>query len=334
VKNDLDGRRILVTGAGGFIGSHLTEALLARGARVRALVHYDSRGSWGELSPLRAEPPAALEVRPGDVRDPFLVDSLVQGVDVVVHLAALIPIPYSYVAPAEFVDTNVRGTLHLLEAARRHGVARFLHTSTSEVYGSALYTPIDERHPLQAQSPYAASKIGADALVESYGRSFGVSVAIVRPFNTYGPRQSTRAFLPAVLAQLLRGDVVRVGSLDPVRDMNYVDDTVAGFVAACTATNIEGSTLNLGSGRGISMRSLLELAEKAAGRRARVEVEPSRLRPEASEVRELVCDPSAARAKLGKFGWTPAVPLEEGVERTARWIADHLDRFEPPFHPF
>jgi NAD dependent epimerase/dehydratase len=331
VQHDLAGCRVLVTGAGGFIASHLTDALLARGARVRALVHYHSRGDWGQLSHLRDRPPEELEIRPGDVRDPFLADSLVDDIEIVLHLAALIPIPYSYVAPAEFVETNVRGTLNLLEAARRHGVTRFVQISSSEVYGSALYTPIDERHPPQAQSPYAASKIGADALAESYGRSFGVPVVILRPFNTYGPRQSTRAFLPAVLAQLLRGDTVRVGALDPVRDMNYVDDMVAGFVAACVAPGVEGAVLNLGSGRGASMRELLAMAEKAAGRSARVEVDPARLRPAASEVRELVCDASAARAKLA---WGPAVGLEEGVERTARWIADHIDRFHPPFAPF
>jgi NAD dependent epimerase/dehydratase len=331
LSDDLGGSRILVTGAGGFIGSHLTEALLHEGASVRALVHYDSRGDWARLTHLIDAPPRRLEVRAGDVRDPFLMESLVEGVDIVVHLAALVPIPYSYLAPAEFVDTNVRGTLHLLEAARRRGVGRFIQTSSSEVYGSARYTPIDEAHPLQAQSPYAASKIGADALAESYHRSFGMPVTILRPFNTYGPRQSARAFLPAVLAQAMTSDVVSVGALDPVRDMNFVEDTVAGFVAACRSPGIEGQVLHLGSGRGVSMRDLLEMAMKAAGKRPRLENDPGRMRPPASEVRELVCDSSAARARLG---WQPRVGLEEGVERTARWVADNLALYRPPFAPF
>lgn len=331
MSDDLGGSRILVTGAGGFIGSHLTEALLHEGASVRALVHYDSRGDWARLTHLIDAPPRRLEVRAGDVRDPFLMESLVEGVDIVVHLAALVPIPYSYLAPAEFVDTNVRGTLHLLEAARRRGVGRFIQTSSSEVYGSARYTPIDEAHPLQAQSPYAASKIGADALAESYHRSFGMPVTILRPFNTYGPRQSARAFLPAVLAQAMTSDVVSVGALDPVRDMNFVEDTVAGFVAACRSPGIEGQVLHLGSGRGVSMRDLLEMAMKAAGKRPRLENDPGRMRPPASEVRELVCDSSAARARLG---WQPRVGLEEGVERTARWVADNLALYRPPFAPF
>ena len=204
---------------------------------------------------------------PGDVRDPFFVQRAATGADTVFHLAALIPIPYSYLAPLEFVQTNVEGTLNVLEAARRHGTRRVLHTSTSETYGTARYTPIDEKHPLQGQSPYSASKIGADKLAESYARSFGTPVVTVRPFNTYGPRQSARAFLPTVLSQALTGDRVRVGSLEPVRDMNFVADTVAGFVAAATAPGVEGLTINLGSGRGVSMRELLDLAIRAVGAR-------------------------------------------------------------------
>jgi nucleoside-diphosphate-sugar epimerase len=272
---------------------------------------------------------AALEVAPGDLRDPYFVDRLVQGVDTVFHLGALIPIPYSYLAPAEYVDTNVRGTLHVLEAARRHGVRRVLHTSTSETYGTAVYTPIDERHPLQGQSPYSASKIGADKLAEAYGRSFDTPVVTVRPFNTYGPRQSARAFLPTVLTQALTADVVRVGSLEPVRDMNFVEDTVAGFVAAALAPGIEGLTINLGSGRGVSMGDLLDLALKVTGKRARVEVEKERVRPERSEVMALVCDATLARERLG---WTSRVSLEDGVRRTAEWIAGHLGDYKPALY--
>ncbi len=325
----LQGCPVLVTGAGGFIGSHLAEALAAAGARVRALVHYNSRNDWGQLERLAPDVRAGLEVVAGDLRDPFFVDRLVAGTEVVFHLGALIPIPYSYVAPSEYVDTNVRGTLHVLEAARRHAVRRVVHTSTSETYGTARYTPIDERHPLQGQSPYSASKIAADKLAEAYFCSVSAPVVTVRPFNTYGPRQSARAFLPTVLTQALTADVVRVGSLDPVRDMNYVSDTVAGFLAAAVAPGVEGATLNLGSGRGVTMRELLELALAASGRRPRVEVEAARVRPERSEVMALIADASQARERLG---WTSRVTLEEGVRRTAAWIADHLPDYKPALY--
>ena len=326
MAEDLKGRPVLVTGAGGFIGSHLTEALLRAGARVRALVHYNSRNDWGQLERLDPGLLAEVEVLAGDVRDPFLVQRAVAGVDTVFHLAALIPIPYSYLAPLEFVQTNVEGTLNVLEAVRRHGTRRMLHTSTSETYGTACYTPIDEKHPLQGQSPYSASKIGADKLAESYWRSFGTPVVTVRPFNTFGPRQSARAFLPTVLSQALSGDVVRVGSLDPVRDMNFVTDTAAGFVAAATAPGIEGLVINLGSGRGVSMRELMGLAIRACGRSVRVEQEAARVRPEASEVLQLICDATLAHERLG---WQPQVTLEEGVRRTAEWIAQHLSDYKP-----
>jgi len=326
MSSELKDRSVLVTGAGGFIGSHLVDGLAARGARVRALVHYNSRNDWGLLEQMPEPLRARAEVVSGDIRDPFFVDRVVAGVEIVFHLAALIPIPYSYVAPAEFVDTNVRGTLNVLEAVRRHATARMLHTSTSETYGTARYTPIDEKHPLQAQSPYAASKIAADKLAESYGLSFGTPVVVVRPFNTYGPRQSARAFLPTVLAQALTGETVRVGSLDPVRDMNYVEDTVAGFLAAAVAPGIEGLTINLGSGRGVSMRELLDLALEVTGRTVRIETDDARIRPEKSEVMELVCDAGLARERLG---WSPRVGLEDGVRRTAEWIGRHLERYKP-----
>ena len=316
--------RVLVTGAGGFIGSHLVAALVAAGAEVRALVHYSSRNHWGGLEGLPELDSVAVKV--GDIRDPFLLAGLMERVEIVFHLAAVVAVPYSYIAPAEFVATNVIGTLNVLEAARRHAVARLVHTSTSEVYGSARYTPIDEQHPLQAQSPYAASKIGAEKLAESYACSFGTPVVVVRPFNTYGPRQSARAFLPGILTQALSGGVVRAGSLEPVRDMNYVDDTVAGLIAAATAADVEGLAINLGSGRGVSMAALLEMACLAAGRQVRVEIDTERQRPAASEVTELVCDPSRARDKLG---WESRVRLEDGVRRTIAWIADHLGEYKP-----
>jgi NAD dependent epimerase/dehydratase len=322
----LKGRSVLVTGAGGFIGSHLTEALVAEGAKLKALVHYNSRNDWGELEHLPAATREAFEVVAGDVRDPFLMDRVVAGTDIVFHLAALIPIPYSYVAPAEYVDTNVRGTLNVLEAVRRHDVRRMVHTSTSETYGTAIYTPIDEKHPLQGQSPYSASKIGGDKLAESYYLSFGTPVVTVRPFNAYGPRQSARAFLPTVLTQAMTADVVKVGSLDPVRDMNFVSDTVAGFVAAATAPGVEGLTINLGSGRGVTMGDLLDMALKATGRKARVEQETARVRPETSEVLQLICDASLAKTVLD---WESRVSLEDGVRRTAEWIGAHLERYKP-----
>jgi dTDP-glucose 4,6-dehydratase len=320
----LRNRRVLVTGAGGFIGSHLVGALVSGGAAVRALVRYSSSGSWGALEDLPTRD--AVEVRAGDIRDPFFVDALLEHIDIVFHLAALVAIPHAYLAPADFIATNVGGTLNVLEAVRRHGVARLVHVSTSEVYGSARYTPIDEQHPLQAQSPYAASKIAAEKLVESYVNSFATPAVIIRPFNTYGPRQSARAFLPSVLAQALSGDVVRVGSLEPVRDMNHVDDTVAGLLAAATAAGVEGEAINLGSGRGVSMATLLDLAIAAASRSVRIEVDAERRRPEASEVKELVCDASRARTTLG---WQSRVQLEDGVRRTAAWIADHLGNYKP-----
>ncbi len=329
MAEDLKGRPVLVTGAGGFIGSHLAEALVRAGAKVRALVHYNSRNDWGQLERVEASLRSGIEVMAGDIRDPFYVQQAVAGVEVVFHLAALIPIPYSYLAPREFVETNIEGTLNVLEAVRRLGVRRLVHTSTSETYGTAVYTPIDEKHPLQGQSPYSASKIGADQLAESYGRSFGTPVVTVRPFNTYGPRQSARAFVPTVLSQALTQDVVRVGSLEPVRDMNYVEDTVAGFLAAATTPGVEGRVFNLGSGRGVSMKELLDLALAASGRRVRVEHEPARVRPAASEVLELVCDATLAREKLG---WQSRVSLEEGMRRTASWIAAHLDDYKPQLY--
>lgn len=309
--------KALVTGAGGFIGSHLVEALVAGGASVRALVHYDARSDRGNLELVPAEVLREVEVVAGDVRDPFGVARLVAGCDVVYHLAALIGIPYSYLAPQSYVSTNVEGTLNVLEAVRTHGVPRLVHTSTSETYGTALRTPIDESHPLQAQSPYSASKIGADKLAESYARSFDLPVATLRPFNTYGPRQSLRAILPTVIAQALEGGVVRVGSLDPLRDLTYVEDTVRAFIAVAGCDAAVGRVLNAGSGRSISIGGLVELVLDVLGLDAEVVQEAERVRPAGSEVGELVADASALR---GLTGWEPRVPLREGIERTAAWV--------------
>lgn len=329
MNSGIQGKNVLVTGAGGFIGSHLTEALVEAGSQVRALVHYNSRNDWAQLQHLPPEVVGAIDIRSGDIRDPFYVNHIVEGIDVVIHLAALIPIPYSYVAPSEFVDTNVKGTLNVLEAARSHETPRLIHTSTSETYGTAVYTPINELHPIQGQSPYSASKIGADKLAESYWRSFETPVVTVRPFNTYGPRQSARAFLPSVLAQALTGDIVRVGSLDPVRDMNYVGDTVRGFLRAAVVPGIEGNTYNLGSGRGVTMRELLDIALAVTETSPTVESEADRRRPEKSEVMELICDPSKAAAELN---WNSRVSLGDGIRLTADWMSENLDEFKPSIY--
>lgn len=325
----LEGSSVLVTGAGGFIGSHLTQALVDSGAKVSALVSYNSRNDWGHLQKLDPATQEALEVTAGNLRDPFFVDRLVEGKDYVFHLGALIPIPYSYIAPSEYVETNIGGTLNVLEACRRHKTARMLHTSTSETYGTAQYTPIDEKHPLQGQSPYSASKIGADKMAESYFKSFECPVVTVRPFNTFGPRQSARAFLPTVISQALTQDVIKVGSLDPVRDMNYVGDTVQGFLLAATAPGIDGLTINLGSGRGETMQKLLDLVLDCVDKEPKVETDPSRIRPAKSEVFELIADASVAKEKMG---WTSEIGLEEGVRRTVEWMKDHLHEYKPEIY--
>jgi NAD dependent epimerase/dehydratase len=312
------GKQVLVTGAGGFIGSHLAERLVEEGARVRALVHYNSLGSWGWLqdAPRRGD----MDVRAGDIVDRDGVQHAMEGVECVFHLAALIGIPYSYHAPEAYVRTNVVGTLNVLQAARALGVGRVVHTSTSEAYGTARYVPIDEKHPLQGQSPYSATKIGADKLVESYHLSFGSPVVTVRPFNTFGPRQSARAVIPTIIAQALAGRPVKLGNLHPTRDLNYVANTVDGFVRAGEAPGALGGTFNLGTGREISVGDLAALIGRLAGRPLQVEGEPSRLRPEGSEVERLLADATRARDVLG---WTPAVSLEEGLTRTIEWLSRH-----------
>ena len=315
------GKRVLVTGAGGFIGSHLVEELAGLGARVRALVRYNSRSHWGFLEGLRPELAARVEIVSGDVTDPHFVMQLVEGREAVFHLAALIAIPYSYEAPSSYVAANVTGTLNVLEACRRLKVAKLVHTSTSEVYGTAVYAPIDEKHPLQGQSPYSASKIGADHLAESFYRSFGLPVAIARPFNTYGPRQSARAVIPSIISQLLAGsDTLRLGALTPVRDFNFVADTVAGFLAVAASPKSVGQVVNLGSGRGVSVGDTVKLVMKLTGRRARVVTDGKRLRPDKSEVFKLICDSRKAKKLLG---WAPRYTLEEGLVRTIDYIRRH-----------
>ncbi|HEX3519226.1 MAG TPA: GDP-mannose 4,6-dehydratase [Solirubrobacteraceae bacterium] len=320
----MSGKRVLVTGAGGFIGSHLVERLAGEGAEVRAFVHYSSRGDWGHLESSPEEIRDAIEVVAGEIQDSFSVARAVANRDVVFHLAALIGIPYSYLAPKSYLDTNVLGTLNVLEAARSSEVQRVVHTSTSETYGSAIYAPIDEHHPLQGQSPYSASKIAADKIAESYWRSFELPLTTVRPFNTFGPRQSLRAIIPTIMAQALAGREVRVGSLAPVRDFTFVADTARAFVAAASSPVAVGATLNVGSGRGIAIGALADLILEVVGCEAELVIEEQRVRPEASEVVHLLCDATQLHALTG---WQPTVDLREGLDRTAEWM-----RSRPP-HP-
>ena len=318
------GKRVLVTGADGFIGSHLAEQLAGDGARVRAFVLYNSFSSWGWLDQSPSELRETMEIFPGDVRDAERVDEAVRGCDVVFHLAALISVPYSFHAPESFVDTNVRGTLNVLQAAQRRGAVKVIHTSTSEVYGTPAEVPISEAHPLRAQSPYAASKIAADKLAESFYYSYGLRVVILRPFNTYGPRQSSRAVLPTILTQLLAGqEEVSLGALRPRRDLTYVEDTVSGFVRAAEVEEAVGRTIQLGTGRDISVGELAELASDVLGIPARVVSRDERMRPAISEVEQLLCDPALAKELLD---WIPATCLEDGIARTAEWMREHMDR--------
>ncbi len=316
------GRRVLVTGAGGFIGSHLTERLAELGADVRALVEYNSLGSWGWLdeSPIRSD----VDIVLGDVRDRDSTVAAASGREIVFHLAALIAIPWSYDAPGAYVETNVAGTLNVLRAAQLAGVELVVHTSTSEVYGSARYVPIDEEHPLQGQSPYAASKIGADKLAESFHLSFGLPVATLRPFNTYGPRQSARAVIPTILTQLLGGDAIALGNLTPTRDFTYVTDTVDAFVKVVDAESAVGRVLNVGSGREIAIGDLAERIEAVVERRAPIELDPARVRPAGSEVERLCANADEAGRVLG---WEPKVSLDTGLSATAAWLGTNLERY-------
>ncbi|MCL2661632.1 MAG: GDP-mannose 4,6-dehydratase [Acidobacteriaceae bacterium] len=315
-------RRVLVTGAGGFIGSHLAEQLACLGARTRCLLRYTSQGSqgWLQTSRLRSE----LEIVHGDIRDVESVLRVAKDADVIFHLAALIGIPYSYHSPRSYVETNIEGTLNILEAARRYGTERVICTSTSEVYGSAQYTPIDENHRLQGQSPYAATKIGADKIVESYYCSFGVPTSIARPFNTYGPRQSSRAVIPAIMTQALTQPAVKLGNLAATRDFNFVSDTVDGFIAIAEIPETIGKTLNIGSGTETSIRELAEMIFDVLGTRRPIDCEEIRLRPEASEVDRLC----ASSLLLHQYtAWKPTVSLREGLVRTAEWIGQNLDAY-------
>jgi dTDP-glucose 4,6-dehydratase len=322
-----EGKTVVVTGAGGFIGSHLVERLAADGARVRAMLRYTSRGQRGALDLVPESTLDRVDITLGDVRDFDAVREIVRGADAIFHLAALIGIPYSYEHPQEVIDTNIIGTSNVLVAAKELGtLERIVLTSTSEVYGSAIRVPMDEEHPLQAQSPYSATKIAADALGLSFHRSFGLPISIVRPFNAYGPRQSARAVIPTIISQAVTGGALKLGTLDTTRDFTFVEDTARGFIAVGSSADAIGEVVNVGSGSEVSIREIVRMVGEIVGRELVVEGDEQRLRPEKSEVSRLHSDSSKAQRLAG---WQPEVSLEEGLRRTTGWVRDHLDLFRP-----
>ncbi len=325
-KTDYRSKKILVTGAGGFIGSHLAEHLVELGANVRALLRYNSRADRGQIDYIQGGVEDSIEVVWGDLRDTTSVFNAIKGCDIVFHLGSLIAIPYSYTNPADYVQTNTFGTTNIMNACLEHGVEKVVHTSTSEVYGTAQYVPIDEKHPLQGQSPYSASKIGADMIAESFYRSFELPVGIIRPFNTYGPRQSTRAIIPTIITQLFNNEKeIRLGSLTPTRDLTFVFDTVQGFIHVAQSDNSVGQVTNVGSGMEISIRDLVKKIASLMGKDIVVTQDPNRMRPEKSEVERLLCDNTKAYETLN---WKPEVTLDKGLGLTIDWIEKNLERFK------
>jgi len=325
---NIDNKKVLVTGADGFIGSHLVEALLNEDCNVKAFTCYNSFNSWGWLDTFSREKLERIEIFSGDIRDPNGVRTAVKGTDMVFHLAALIAIPFSYHSPDSYIDTNVKGTLNVLQACRDYDIERVLVTSTSEVYGTAQYVPIDEKHPLQGQSPYSATKIGADKVAESFSCSFDLPVVIARPFNTYGPRQSARAVIPTIIVQLLnKQKEIYLGSLEPTRDLNYVSDICRGFIALAECDEVFGREINIGSGEEISIKALAQLIIEQINPDARIISDDQRERPDKSEVQRLVCDNSLIK-KL--TGWNPKVQLEEGLSKTIEWFKnkENLNRYK------
>lgn len=318
-------KRVLVTGAGGFIGSHLIERLTNLGAKVKAFVRYNSRNDQGLIEILPLEVKEKIEVVMGDLRDTEALREAIKGIDIVFHLGALIAIPYSYIHPREVVETNIMGTLNILNAARDYEVEKIIHTSTSEVYGTAQYVPINERHPLQGQSPYSASKIGADKIAESFYRAYDLPIAIIRPFNTYGPRQSARAVIPTIITQALTQDKVSLGSLHPTRDLTYVEDTIDGFIKIAESDNSIGEVINIGSGFEISVGDLAKKIISLIGKNVEIISVSERIRPLKSEVERLIADTKKARELLG---WKPKVSLDEGLTRTIKWFKKNLRRYK------
>lgn len=324
---DLCGKKVLVTGSEGFIGSHLTERLVELGADVTALVQYNSFNNWGWIDTFNDETKKDIKVITGDIREYDCMKRIIKGQEVVFHLAALIAIPYSYLSPMAYVRTNIEGTTNVLEACREYGIEKLVHTSTSETYGTALYVPIDEKHPLQGQSPYSASKIAADKMAESYFRSFDLPVAVIRPFNTYGPRQSARAIIPTIISQLLAGKKeIQLGSLTPTRDFNYVKDTVEAFVKVAESDNTIGEVVNTGSNQEISIGDLVEVIIKLVGcSDVQIVCDEKRLRPEKSEVNRLCSD----NTKIKKLtDWKPRYTLKRGLKETIEWIQNNMEYFK------
>ncbi len=316
-------KRALVTGAAGFVGSHLVERLIASGYRVRCFVRYTSTGRRGDITGLSTT--KKIEIMEGDLRDADAVRQAVEGTNVIFHLGALVGIPYSYVHPLEVIDTNIMGTANILLAARHYGTNQVIYTSTSEVYGTAQYVPIDEKHPLQGQSPYSASKIGAEKIVESFHFSFGLPTTVIRPFNIYGPRQSARAVIPTIITQSLALNEIRLGNFDATRDFTYVGDTVAALIMAAESDRAIGKTLNVGSNFEISIRDMAEMVIRLVGRKVTLVEDATRIRPAKSEVQRLWADSTLAQQTIG---WTPSVSLEEGLGHTIRWISQNLDRYQ------
>jgi NAD dependent epimerase/dehydratase len=322
---DIKKKKVLVTGAGGFVGSHLVEALVKSGARVKAFVHYNSRNDWGMLEDVDRNILKEVEVIASDLRDTDAVRKAVKDQEVVFHLGALIGIPYSYVNPRDVVDTNVNGTLNILTAARDFDVEKIIHTSTSEVYGTAQYVPMDENHPVNPQSPYAASKLAADLLALSFHRSYDLPVGVIRPFNIYGPRQSARAVIPSIIIQALLKRTVSLGLIFPTRDLTFVTDSASGFIAFAECEKTVGEVVNLGSSREISINELIEMVSRSLNKKIKVIKEKIRIRPEKSEVERLFSDSIKAKAL---FGWNPKMDMEKGISRTISWIEKNVDRYK------
>ena len=322
-------KKVLVTGAGGFMGSHLTEHLGELGAEVKAFVRYNSRNDWGLLKLLPKGKLNEIEVIMGDLRDSEAIRQAAKGVEIIFHLGSLIAIPYSYIHPRETIETNVMGALNVLTSARENDVEKVIHTSTSEVYGTAQYVPIDEKHPLQGQSPYSASKIGADMIAESFYRSFGVPVAIIRPFNTFGPRQSARAVIPTIISQALTKEQVYLGLLHPTRDYTYIDDIVGAFIKVAESPSSIGEVINIGSNFEISIGDIAKKVIAVMGKDKEIITDPRRLRPEKSEVERLWCDNTKARKLLA---WEPKISFDEGLRRTMDWLSDNIALYKPELY--
>jgi NAD dependent epimerase/dehydratase len=322
-------KSVLVTGGGGFIGSHLTEHLVELNANVKAFVRYNSRNDWGLLELLPKKTLDQIEVIMGDLKDADAVRHAAKNIDIIFHLGSLIAIPYSYIHPRETIETNILGALNVLTAAKENSIEKLVHTSTSEVYGTARYVPIDEDHPLQGQSPYSASKIGADKIAESFYRSFDLPVAIIRPFNTYGPRQSARAVIPTIITQALTKEKIFLGSLHPTRDYTYVKDVVEGFIKVAESPKSVGDVINIGSNFEISIGDLANKIISLAGKNAEIITDPARVRPQDSEVERLWCDNTKAKKILG---WEPTISLDEGLKEITNWISEHINLYKPELY--